>query len=149
VSTVRRFVPADENQLQSLVQPLQGPGFSWDDLLFSAELVQAQTWVYEVAGTIQSFVCIRDSGEAWEFTIVATRQDGQRKGSMKALLSSVMGGLEPRRHIWLEVHEQNLAAQALYQGLGFRQTGLRGGYYRDGSAALLYTWSEDKPLPSV
>jgi len=49
-------------------------------------------------------------------------EDGRRAGAARALL-------EVRRH--------NYGAIALYEGLGFRETGLRPQYYDDGEDALL------------
>ena len=40
--------------------------------------------------------------------------------------------------IWLEVREDNRAAQGFYRGLGFCEAGRRRGYYRDtGEDAVL------------
>jgi ribosomal-protein-alanine N-acetyltransferase len=41
--------------------------------------------------------------------------------------------------VTLEVRAFNLAAQGLYEKLGFKQVGVRRGYYRDGEAALIMT----------
>src|ERR671917_341067 len=45
---------------------------------------------------------------------------------------------QPRaRRVYLEVRPSNLAARALYDSLGFVQTGVRPGYYGDEDALLL------------
>jgi len=40
------------------------------------------------------------------------------------------------RHVWLEVRASNMAAQALYAGLGFRISGTRKNYYTPRSAGF-------------
>lgn len=42
--------------------------------------------------------------------------------------------------LWLEVHEDNARALKLYLDFGFRQTGVRPRYYRDGKAAILLNY---------
>lgn len=45
------------------------------------------------------------------------------------------------RKVALEVRENNQAAISLYEGAGFRMTGLRKKYYPDtGENALVYSW---------
>jgi ribosomal-protein-alanine N-acetyltransferase len=50
----------------------------------------------------------------------------RRRGIAKALLDKL-----PKCEIFLEVRESNLAARGLYQAAGFREVGLRRGYYQD------------------
>lgn len=42
------------------------------------------------------------------------------------------------RDLHLEVRVSNAAARSLYAGAGWRESGLRKGYYRDGEDAVLY-----------
>ena len=58
------------------------------------------------------------------------------QGFMKQLLAEFIKR-QQGRSIWLDVHEQNSQARALYHLFGFRQTGLRKGYYRDGGSCFL------------
>jgi len=71
--------------------------------------------------------------EEAHITAVAVRQCYQRRGIGELLM---MGALElaVTQHCHtatLEVRVSNIPAQALYEKYGFRQTGLRKGYYND------------------
>ncbi len=43
--------------------------------------------------------------------------------------------------VWLEVHEDNKAAVAFYERIGFNQVSTRQGYYPDGKRAINYSLS--------
>ena len=65
----------------------------------------------------------------------------QRKGLGKFLLSDLIKrskSLHTNR-IHLEVKEQNKPAIALYKSMGFKSTGTRSNFYKDGSDALIFT----------
>jgi len=72
---------------------------------------------------------------------ISVTPDNRRQGHARKLLSEVLRqaqdvGVEI---VFLEVRESNRAAIALYEGAGFRQTGVRNGYYSDtGENALLF-----------
>ncbi len=69
---------------------------------------------------------------------VAPAQRGQGLG--RALLLACDADLSARgiRDLHLEVRVSNAAARALYATCGWRESGLRSGYYRDGEDAVLY-----------
>lgn len=136
---IRQASAMEEGDLLEIVRGLQAPSFYWPDDMFRAELVQAQTWVLERQGKPAAFVCVRDVSEAFELSVLATSVVYQGKGLMTKLLQQLIKEIGGQRHLWLEVHESNLTARNLYEKLGFVRTGTRGSYYRDGSAALLYT----------
>jgi ribosomal-protein-alanine N-acetyltransferase len=49
--------------------------------------------------------------------------------------------------VWLEVRPSNAAAQALYRSFGFKEIGIRPGYYVDnGEDALIYAFSWDERI---
>lgn len=136
---IRLALPMEESPLLEIVRDLQAPSFFWPDDMFRAELVQTKTWVVEQNQKLLAFVCVRDVSEAYELSVLATCQSHQGQGLMRRLLKQIIVEIGGERHLWLEVHEKNLTARNLYEKLGFIHTGTRGGYYRDGSAALLYT----------
>ena len=111
--------------------------FNWSEESFRNEFSFADTWVSCADEKILGFICLRDAGEAWEISILATEKQYQRQGHMESFLTELLAQLGDQRHFWLEVHELNLPAQRLYQKLSFQRDGRRGGYYRDGSAAIL------------
>jgi ribosomal-protein-alanine N-acetyltransferase len=72
----------------------------------------------------------------------ATRSDHRRKGIGKLLLRSALDVAreDGARRAFLEVRESNNAAQAMYEGFGFKKTGRRPRYYRDNDEdAILMT----------
>ena len=73
---------------------------------------------------------------------IASRREFRGQGIAEALLiHTAQASLAERvTYIILEVRENNFAAINLYKKLGFKQVGLRRGYYRDtGEDALLLT----------
>jgi len=107
-----------------------------------AECPEAPSWraedylsyrldVAEHAGEIVGFLATRRlvEGEA-EVLNLAVAKSARRQGVARRLLQQAMARWPGA---WfLEVRESNLGAQACYQGLGFRQTGTRPGYYASG-----------------
>lgn len=90
-----------------------------------------------------AFLALRDLGEKeWEVTNLAVREDVRGRGIMKTLWGQFLGILTPPFKIFLEVHEKNMPARALYGKLGFQFSGRRKKYYRDGGDALLYCFSK-------
>ncbi len=92
--------------------------------------------VAEVAGEVVGFLVTRRlvEGEA-EVLNLAVRASERRKGIGRELLRRA---LERWPGTWfLEVRASNFGAQSCYESLGFRQVGLRPGYYgtEDGNSA--------------
>ena len=71
---------------------------------------------------------------------VATRSNWRRRGIALMLIEHAINEGRPlgATVITLEVRRTNIAAQQLYQGMGFRQVGVRKEYYDDGEDALLF-----------
>ena len=72
-------------------------------------------------------------------TVVAVDPDERRRGHGRCLLSALLqrARQDGAAHATLEVSDDNIAALALYNRLGFQTAGRREGYYRDGSDALI------------
>jgi ribosomal-protein-alanine N-acetyltransferase len=137
---IRPYNVSDREQLQALVRPLVGVAFNWSKENLDKELHEAQTWVLVESDQVLAFVCLRDLTQAWDLTMVATKLERQRSGVMEKLMSFIIGKYAVDRPLWLEVHQNNRGAQKFYKKMGFQHTGNRGGYYSDGSAALLFTF---------
>lgn len=130
-----------ENELGQLhwIEDLQSPTFQWDwSQLF--ELKDS----HEFWGLIQNqqvvaCVAIIRLPQAWEIPLLATHPSHQKRGHMRLLLKTVLDAKQQDAEVWLEVHEGNQAARALYAQLGFAEVGRRPRYYSDGATALLLT----------
>lgn len=113
------------------------PFFNWPESSLRPELQNQKGWGLWQDDDLKAFVLWRDLGEEAEITVLATHPECQGRGLMKQLLLQVFDANSYK--FWLlEVHEENQAAQRLYEGLGFCQVGRRARYYRDGKSALLY-----------
>jgi ribosomal-protein-alanine N-acetyltransferase len=83
-------------------------------------------------------------------TSVSVHPDFRGRGLGKLLMLTLMElamRLEAR-WVTLEVRVSNSVARALYEGLGFRQVGIRPRYYTDNDEDAVVMWSEDLRSPS-
>lgn len=99
---------------------------------------------------LTGFILMRAAAGEAEILTLAVDPDHERRGNARAL---VIGGLTTTLavdcpEVYLEVAATNAPAIALYQSLGFVQTGLRKGYYTHlGTTpvdALVLRWAPDK-----
>lgn len=74
-----------------------------------------------------------------QVTLVAVHPQHRRRGLGTTVLEALLCAAAGRgaTGATLEVDRANSAARALYARLGFRTAGVRRGYYRDGSDALI------------
>lgn len=117
----------------------------WPVDLLAAELVHPQAILLAASrgGPATGYIAIRHAvGEA-EILRVAVDPAERRRGLARALVETGLARLrqEGVEICHLEVRVDNLGAIALYESLGFAQTGRRRGYYRNGTDALLYAKS--------
>lgn len=115
------------------------PEFFWPEEMVGPELLTADAVGIFEGSVLAGFVLYRDNSQAWEISLVASHPRYRRAGYIKTLLQHLIVAKGQGRELWLEVHEQNLKAQNLYEKLGFRRSGLRPHYYRDGATAFMYT----------
>lgn len=103
-----------------------------------------QMWALEGLGYARWQV-IPAAGEA-ELLRIAVRPEGRGKGHGRRLLQESTEALKALgvSELHLEVRVSNAAARKLYEAEGWRFTGMRKAYYRDGEDAALY----GKRLPS-
>ena len=90
----------------------------------------------ERAGYIGAYTVCRES----DIVTVAVSNNFRRKGVAKALLEALFDALsEISDVLYLEVRESNTPARTLYSSMGFCETGVRKGYYKNPSEnAVLY-----------
>ncbi|QDK45140.1 peptide N-acetyltransferase [Bdellovibrio sp. ZAP7] len=115
------------------------PQFYWPPEMLGAEMATAEAVGIFEGEDLAGFVLYREVPDAWEISLVATHPRFQRRGLMEILIRHLIAAKGQGRELWLEVHESNESAQKLYEKLGFKLTGRRPRYYKDGATALLYS----------
>lgn len=83
-------------------------------------------------GPPQGFALCRNAADEAEILSLGVAPKARREGIGRALLRAIMarGSIGGVRRLYLEVAEDNLAAQGLYLAAGFSQVGRRPAYYR-------------------
>ncbi len=86
------------------------------------------------------YASFRTVADESELLRLAVGVEARRSGIGRLLLEAGLAELRIRSlcRCFLEVRADNTPAIALYERVGFRLSGLRKGYYRDGSDALVY-----------
>lgn len=81
---------------------------------------------------LASFIICRQSADQAEILTIATHADKRSKGMGALVLNAAIEALQScgAATLFLEVAEDNMAAQALYRKAGFVQIGRRPSYYR-------------------
>ncbi len=109
--------------------------YPWSSRFFLQELqVQcAHSILAEVDGKILGYVLFWLVPGEIDIHNVAVHTGYRRRGIARSLLRQVIAEARDRSlvRITLEVRRSNIAAQKLYESLGFITTGLRKGYYSD------------------
>lgn len=113
--------------------------FYWPMDQLGAEMATAEGVGIFIQEDLAGFVLYREVPGAWEISLVATHPRFRRQGCMETLLRHLIAAKGQGRELWLEVHQDNHSAQKLYEKLGFRLSGRRPRYYKDGATALLYS----------
>jgi ribosomal-protein-alanine N-acetyltransferase len=92
--------------------------------------------VYEAEGEILGYVVFMFAVDEVHLLNISIVAENQRKGLGRRLMGATMNiarGYNMRRML-LEARHSNAAALGLYRDVGFRQIGLRHGYYSAGNA---------------
>ena len=74
-----------------------------------------------------------------EILFLATSPGRRKQGWMERLLRE-FAAAKGEAQIWLECREDNLGAIQLYKKIGFKESGRRERYYRDGTTAILFNF---------
>lgn len=140
----RHLTSPDKVQMRQIVQRIldqQGllAQFYWPADLLGAELSTAEAFGGFEDDQLRSFVLYRDLIQAWEISLVACDPFYARQGFTGKTLQGLIDAKSHNKALWLEVHEENVAAQKLYEKLGFKEVRRRPRYYADGATAILYT----------
>lgn len=84
-------------------------------------------------GGIRGYAILMPGVEEAELLNIGVTGAGQRKGLGRAMLAAMLEMAREKnlRRVFLEVRPSNEAAIALYRSAGFRETGVRRGYYKN------------------
>ena len=99
--------------------------------------------VIEDRGEVSGHIGVRHVLGELHITTIAVKPGYRRRGHARALIGAALAAYPDASHVHLEVRPTNVAALALYESLGFRETGRRPRYYGD-EDALLMTLSLDE-----
>jgi [ribosomal protein S18]-alanine N-acetyltransferase len=109
----------------------------------------AAIWRGELSSPYGLYLVIEDRGEVFgqigvrhvlgelHITTIAVRPEYRRRGHARALIGAALAAFPDASHVHLEVRPTNVEAIALYESLGFRETGRRPRYYGVEDAVLM------------
>ncbi|CAM5195661.1 [Ribosomal protein bS18]-alanine N-acetyltransferase OS=Castellaniella defragrans OX=75697 GN=rimI PE=3 SV=1 [Castellaniella defragrans] len=128
--TVHDMTMTDLDEVASIERQVQS--FPWTRQNFADSLASGQHgWVVRRMGGMQGFALLLDAPDMAHLLVIGVRPDAQRQGVGALLLRHCteychQAGLPA---LTLEVRQSNAQAIAFYHQHGFRQVGLRRGYY--------------------
>lgn len=94
-------------------------------------------WIAVMDEGPAGFLVLRQAADEAEIITTGVVPEAREQGIATFMFRHALKELSGCSRYFLEVSEDNRAAQALYTRLGFRQAGRRKGYYADGSDALV------------
>lgn len=107
---------------------------SWSEADFAASLTDPTRlfWVAKEGETLLGFCGLSQSFEQGDILNIGVRPDQRGKGIGSVLLAQAIKTFKEQggKQLFLEVRASNTAAKALYEKFGFRQIGIRKGYYQ-------------------
>ena len=93
--------------------------------------------VLEERGEVFGQIGVRHLLGELHITTIAVKPEYRRRGHARALIAAALAAYPNASHVHLEVRPTNVEAIALYESLGFRETGRRPRYYGDEDALLM------------
>jgi len=130
--TINAFGTADEARLRALHQTIRDEveaGLGWQDMpaevLARPVLDPSQYAVAAQSGRYAGLLRIAAVTRLPRIGLIAVRTGSQRRGIARALLAHTLGALHNvgKETVSAEVTESNVAATALFEGVGARRTG--------------------------
>lgn len=109
---------------------------TWDYQTFEQDVKNSKYFVMKSNNAIIGFIGIKTIIDEIEIMNIVTRHDRRNRGIASSLLSYVIRNC-PANRINLEVNEHNKVAKDLYSDFGFKQVGIRKGYYKGENAILM------------
>jgi [ribosomal protein S18]-alanine N-acetyltransferase len=110
----------------------------WSETIWREELSSpfGLYLVLEEDGVVSGHIGVKHVADEAHVMTLAVRPERRRRGFARTLFEAAIASVGARR-VYLEVRPSNVVARAVYDSLGFVQTGVRPGYYGDEDALLL------------
>ena len=144
----RTATPADSEAISALERECLTP--PWTRATIDNLLNERKYFciVISIDNQIIGYAIAWNVGDEGEIDRLAIANNWRRRGLGERLLKELISIARSRgvRELFLEVREDNVAAQHLYLGRGFEIVGARPDYYPDGSGALVMKcdiWGRD------
>lgn len=119
---------------------LKSMGWTYENLLQEA-LAKNFTGLDDGKGNLIGAIVSQQVDEnTREILFLATVPSARGQGRMEHLLRTFVATQGPGSRVWLECREDNVPAIALYTKIGFKESGRRPKYYKDGTTAILFNF---------
>ncbi len=144
---VRLIRPSDlpavmEITRRSLLRP-------WSEAVWREELASpfGLYLVLEEDGGVSGHIGVKLIADEAHIMTIAVRPERRRRGFARSLIEAALAdpASAGARRVYLEVRPSNTGARALYDSLGFVETGLRPAYYGDEDALLMTLDLRNRP----
>lgn len=144
---VRAAQEADIAAIEELEKVCFASPWSYESLYH--DIVENKLALYIVAesdGKLCGYVGVWKILDEGHITNVAVTPKYRRMHIASAILSVLMevGGENGISRYTLEVRSGNEPAKALYRGFGFKEAGVRKGYYEDNGEDAIIMWKEEE-----
>jgi len=139
--SLRMIAPATPADLAAMAAiEARAQKHPWTETQLAAELSlpQARVTVARVDGAVAGYLVAWLVAGDLQILNVCVSVDMRRRGIGRALLTDALALCQSAT---LDVRRGNVEALGLYSGHGFREDGVRRGYYSDGEDAILMSWS--------
>lgn len=107
----------------------------WSPQAFLEEIENplSHLWTLNEEGAVVGYICFWLVENIIQILDIAIHPTKRRQGNACRLLTAVIekGISHGADQVWLEARVSNLPARDLYKKFGFKEVGLRSGYYRD------------------
>jgi len=136
---IRTALPDDLEAIHTLESKTFSSGWTLENTRRELAASFSRVLVAESSGSVVGYISAwLVSGEI-QINRLAVLEGHRRRGIASRLVAGVVEACAVRApyRILLEVRERNEGARSFYRSLGFSESGIRKGYYRDDNALLM------------
>ncbi|MEA3363975.1 MAG: ribosomal protein S18-alanine N-acetyltransferase [Thermodesulfobacteriota bacterium] len=136
---IRSISESDLDAVLQIEQDCYPHPWSLQQFIQELENPVASLLICEIEDKVVGYICYWLIAGEMQILNVATAPQVRCKGVAAQLLEQAFKRCDSAHLLsaWLEVRAANQAAMTLYQRYGFKQSGIRKAYYRDGEDAIL------------